>query len=376
MEYLFSKRFNSWIREEKPLRYSLCFDGVSIREGSLLGSGFEPYERNGVTLPEEIDGMPVTELAGSFRQEEIGYIEAYGIKRIDLTLTAEMDFYGQYIFSFPVTCGGMRETLESAVFRFRSDHPAHVRPIEDHVVRAAVREISFDGTVIDDADWESGSFAEGLFRGCPRLAAVNGLFKGDSLGGSTFEGCKSLVSPPTMKVKQFLSHEFRNCASLETLHLSEGLRYIGYECFKDCASLNDLYVPDTVEEIAAGAFDGCVQLQSIHLPKTLRAIPDRMFASCERLRKVFLSDEIASIGREAFAGCAALARPWIPEKTGSIGERAFAGCVSMREIYLPETLSSIGKDAFADCGGLVIHGKPGTAAQRYASENGLAFIAE
>ena len=59
-----------------PLRYSFCKDGYVIYGGTLPGSGFQPYYCDGITLPEEIDGIPVTELRGTYKNEKIGYIES------------------------------------------------------------------------------------------------------------------------------------------------------------------------------------------------------------------------------------------------------------------------------------------------------------
>ena len=368
MEYLFSKRFNTWIQESEPLVYVPCHDGIAIHSGSLLGSGFEPYHLNGITLPEEIEGTPVTELAGSFRQSKIGYIEAAKLKRIHVSIAVDDDLG---LCRFPLLCGG--EAPESISICFIGEE-LRVLPIEDSAVRRTITEIVFTGTVLDNPDWDYGSFSSGIFQYCPQLRVIRGRFSGYSMTGSTFEGCTSLTAAPDLNVKQMGDREFLGCTSLNRIHLHNGLTSIGSECFKNCQSLADIYIPDTVKHFGSGIFDGCSRLRSIHLPKYMQEIPSRMFAGCGLLQKVFLSDDIKSIGNEAFSGCASLGRIWFPDHLDSIGEGAFFGCASMREVYLPENLATIGEDAFSNCGPLIIRGKAGTLAEKYAKENGVKFI--
>ena len=377
MKYLFSKKFDTWIDESVQITYRPCHDGIAVTGGSLLGSGFEPYYLNGITVPEEINGIPVTELTGTFREKDVGYIEATKLKRINIAINTNavrFDF-DEPTHSFPVLCGGLQETLESAEFTFNAEK-AYIRPIGDGALRRALREVTFAGTVIDDPDWDFGSFQPGLFRNCSRLKSVNGVFEGHTLSSGTFEGCASLVWAPDLKVKQMGSREFLGCASLSRIHLFDGLKGIGSECFKDCEALEDIFVPESTEYFGEGVFDGCIRLKTIHLPKRMNRIPDRIFSGCRSLQKVFLSDGIQTIGQEAFADCAALSRPWLPNGLTAIGERAFAGCVSMGTVFIPETVSSIGRDAFADCGALMIRGKAGGAAEQYAKENGVVFASD
>ena len=89
MKYLFSRQYKTWIDEAKSVQFTRCKDGFAIVAGSLLGSGFEPYHLNGLTLPEEIHGTRVTELRGRYHQEEVGYIEATKLKRINIEVIVD-----------------------------------------------------------------------------------------------------------------------------------------------------------------------------------------------------------------------------------------------------------------------------------------------
>ncbi|MBO4839338.1 MAG: leucine-rich repeat domain-containing protein [Lachnospiraceae bacterium] len=259
MKYLFNKQFNSWIDEEKTIRYSRCRDGIAINAGTLLGSGFEPSYLSGLTLPEEVNGIPVTELNGVFRQGEIGYIESAKLKRIDINVIVEMNSYGDKRCSFPVLCGGLQNTLQSIRIAFSADK-AHIDPIEDPAVRSTVEYVGFDGIKTDDPDWDFGSFQSGLFEGCINLKDIHGRFEGYCLTGRTFKDCISLVSLPEIRVKNMGEREFLNCTSLGQIRLHDGLKTIGYECFKNCRSLRDVYLPDTLDSVGADAFSNCGHL--------------------------------------------------------------------------------------------------------------------
>ena len=268
MKYLFNKQFNSWIDEKETITYGSCHDGIVIRSGTLLGSGFEPYELSGLTLPEEIDGVPVTELKGTFRQDEAGYIEAAKLKRIDIRVIVNRDFYGDTVCRFPVLCGGLQNTIQSIRITFAADK-ARIDPVADMYVRSAIEYVGFTGKVTDNPDWDCGSFSSGLFDGCAKLKAVDGSFEGYCLTGRTFMDCVSLVNPPDIRVRYMGEREFLNCTSPAEIHLHDGLKAIRSECFKNCVALRDIYIPDTVAELGTGVFDGCVSLETVHFPKRI-----------------------------------------------------------------------------------------------------------
>lgn len=80
------------------------------------------------------------------------------------------------------------------------------------------------------------------------------------------------------------------------------------------------------------------------------------------------------IEAEAFMGTAVI-DVVVADGVASIGERAFANCCDLALIVLPESVTDIASDAFAGCSGVTIICSEGSAAERYAKEQEIAYVA-
>lgn len=114
-----------------------------------------------------------------------------------------------------------------------------------------------------------------------------------------------------------------------------------------------LEVPETMDGVtitaaAPGLFAGNRVLAFVHLPQELTAIPERMFMGCDNLPAIV-----------------------IPPQVKMIGSRAFADCAELKDVYLPASVEEIAPDAFEGCGNVLLHVRPGSAAERFAREQGL-----
>ncbi len=207
------------------------------------------------------------------------------------------------------------------------------------------------------------------------------------------------------------------------IYLPYGVRRIGDEAFRGCAALSELMLPDEPASIGRSAFlgtpwweampDGCVylgrilyrfkgsmasgtcievregtvyvaqgafrdleELASITLPPGLETIGPMAFYNNAGLKTIVFPGTLKEIGEYAFHGCAALEEVILPDGFMALGDRAFYGCRRLRSIRAPESLVSIGRDVFRRCDGLVLRAPAGSAAERYAGENGIPFLAE
>lgn len=84
-----------------------------------------------------------------------------------------------------------------------------------------------------------------------------------------------------------------------------------------------------------------------------------------------LPDSLSCLGDEAFRGDGSIGRADIPEGVTVLGRHVFEDCASLRLLRLPAALSEIGENSFS---GAVVLCPAGSAADRYARENGLAYI--
>lgn len=110
------------------------------------------------------------------------------------------------------------------------------------------------------------------------------------------------------------------------------------------------------------------------LPNGITELGYEIFRDCIKLSKIYLPNALMKIGACAFENCCNLQSPWIPNGLTEIGERAFVGCKSIREIWIPESVIAIGEGAFDQCTGLIIKGKRGSLAEKYAKYNGFSFV--
>ncbi len=147
-----------------------------------------------------------------------------------------------------------------------------------------------------------------------------------------------------------------------------------------------LTVPDTVVEIGENAFKGAVELQSITLGNSLSKIDALAFQNCTALQTIELPAGLTELGELSFSGCASLQSLTVNEKNevyqsigncilrrdtpdtvlfgcvGSvipegirvIGDSAFSG-YSGETIYLPEGIQVIGNSAFSGYSGETIY---------------------
>lgn len=114
-----------------------------------------------------------------------------------------------------------------------------------------------------------------------------------------------------------------------------------------------LDIPDGLGDVAItsaapGLFSGNRVLAFVHLPQGLTAIAERMFMGCDNLPAIV-----------------------IPPQVRAIGSCAFADCAELKDVYLPASVEEIAPDAFGGCGNVLLHVRPGSAAERYAREQGL-----
>ena len=145
---------------------------------------------------------------------------------------------------------------------------------------------------------------------------------------------------------------FWNCTSLEEINLPDGVT-IGADAFLDCTSLKEIYIPANSHGThRGGAFTGCTGLERAVFAPGNQVIVSTFFDGCTSLKEVVIPNTVRRIERFAFRACTSLKELTLPPSV----EAVYAA--SLEEVPIDE---------------LVIHGVPGTTAERVAEEMECTF---
>lgn len=126
---------------------------------------------------------------------------------------------------------------------------------------------------------------------------------------------------------------------IEEVYIPDRVKRIGCRAFFE-AAVGKVVIPDSVTKIEADAFLDCA-LEEIEIPDSVTTIETWAFSGCENLRAVMIPDSVASIG------------PW------AIGYRELS--------FLPYW------DPVPFGHPVVIYGKKGSEAERYAKDNSWRY---
>ena len=260
--------------ERSPLQYKACRDGVRICGGTLLGSGFIDFT-SGVTLPCEIHGFPVTEFSGRYYFKDLQHIEAYCIKRVNLTIYGNHDL----VCAPPLLYGGITDSIESTSLTYEAP-VIHYNSFKE---RKDIVSIKFSGRVTGFSDWDGDYFEPDAFKDCTNLREVSGTFYGNYLADSTFENCVSLIATPFLQVRSIGRKAFYNCSSLTSVCFGDNLEIIYDYAFFNCSSLTSVELPVSIKKIGANAFRGCQALTEVTIPFGIDEIGTDAFAEIPHL---------------------------------------------------------------------------------------------
>ena len=156
--------------------------------------------------------------------------------------------------------------------------------------------------------------------------------------------------------------------------IPQGITKIGESALERCTHLRRVEIPNSVTEIGDFAFADCNSLASIYLPDSLYIIGNQAFYNCMSLTNVIMSESITKIGDMAFSWCDHLAYIEIPETVTEIGTRTFEDCHDLTSITLPESIAYIGNNVCDSCPNLIITVSRGSYAEEYCEENELAYV--
>ena len=182
----------------------------------------------------------------------------------------------------------------------------------------------------------------------------------------------SFVVPES--VTSISDYAFDGMASLESITINvKGLKEIGTFAFRDCTSLKSIEIPEGVTKINRGAFLGCTNLSSVKLPSTVTLLGTirssktsvdygSVFMDCKSLKTIDLPDAISYIGPETFSGSGLVSvklpksLKFLTNKNSLLSKARvnliskvsgqFKDCVDLETVILPSGLQAIGMNVF------------------------------
>ncbi|MBQ7761429.1 MAG: leucine-rich repeat domain-containing protein [Clostridia bacterium] len=122
---------------------------------------------------------------------------------------------------------------------------------------------------------------------------------------------------------------FANCANLKSITMPNSITSIGAYAFSRCTGISRIVVPRGVTTIGKLAFDHFIGLESVKIPSSVTCIDHFAFANCPSLKSVNIPRSITNIGHFAFIHCLSLKNVTIPKSVTSIGKETFKGCTSL-----------------------------------------------
>ena len=368
---------------------------VENGEARLTGLTVAGQAAEMLSIPETVDGIPVTRIAGSAVRgaachgitipNSVRYIGSNAFYScpnliyLEIPPSVTNDIPNAIVYDCP-KLGEVAFCLtnETSAVKIGNKCLSEVPALTNVVVRgngamtlgdsafynlASIQAATLQGVaeIEDGSAWNTGAF-----NGCANLEQVTLI---DSplrnIGNRAFQNCAALASfaiPST--VTNIGSYAFSGCAALKSATLPAGVRSMGLNSFANCTSLGEATLPDSLlgetgnYSYYDGYFAGCTSMTNLvigsgipvvkkfHLPfDSTNAFTVTVNGSgatvidCAAFKNT-------KVGRVVLNGVASI------EGTSSSGDGAFLDCTSLTEVVFGDGLAEIGGQAFRRCSAL------------------------
>ncbi len=214
------------------------------------------------------------------------------------------------------------------------------------------------------------------FQNCANLASVTIPDSVTSIGGSAFNKTKLYADQKdsVVYVDGWVCGYNGKMPENTSLVFKDGTRGIADSAFL-ASNLESVTIPDSVTNTGVAVFNKCKSLKSVTIGNGLQSINKETFLDCTSLTDVTIGNSVTSIGDSAFYNCSSLASITIPDSVTEIGDKAFSICSSLESVTIPKSVTSIKSSAFNNHSeALTIYGCTGSAAETFATEQGIAFV--
>ncbi len=201
----------------------------------------------------------------------------------------------------------------------------------------------------------------------------------------TFEGCISIKSVTLPKsISSISAYAFKNCKNLKKVTGKDATIYIGSEAFMNCKSLAEISVKG-IDGSGSNAFKNCTALKRVEISNidawcrgafaSQQGHPlyhtKTLYVNGEVLTEVKFPDDVKEIRNNVFYNCTTLKTVILPEKIAKIGDNAFQNCTALTEVAIQNIRPTICDNAFSGCKSLQSVRYRGTEDDRMKMEIGI-----
>ena len=208
-----------------------------------------------VLIPDTIDGLPVTALGHRAFYEKT------------VTTVVVPDSVTEIEWNPFKNCKALR-TVELS-----PNHPlltVEDGMLIDHVHQRVLRCLTTGAVCIVPEGIKE--IADGAFGRIPELTEITLPGSLEKIGEAAFIYCGMREITIPKGVAELERAAFLHCDQLETVHLQEGLRVIGWDAFWECSKLTDIQLPKTLEQIGLRAFEHCTSLKQLTIPASITTL--------------------------------------------------------------------------------------------------------
>lgn len=270
-----------------------------------------------ITLPESIEGFPVTEIRGfSGIRKDAAKGDSYDIPYSDAKVFIEP------------TSRILSITIPKTVTKICNGAFSHLERLKELVV-----------------DSEN-----------PNYHAKTGCII-ETASATVISGCRAAHIPDTAKI---IGQDAFSGTQLESVTIPEGIIEIMPYAFQDADEMHTVKLPSTLTHIHEYAFQGCEKLTRITIPTGVTEIDHGAFSDCPMLTSIhvdesnpiFYVENRCILTRANKCVVAAGYNAKLPEGMTAVERHGFDGCLNeyIEDLILPETLTYIGEYAFAGNG--------------------------
>lgn len=179
--------------------------------------------------------------------------------------------------------------------------------------------------------------------------------------------------------ERIIADAFKNYAKRSaTLDFNYSIAHGKAAISNGSGAVHELIIPASLEgcpvrRIGGSAFKNSEKLESVTVEAELNEIGYLAFYNCAKLRRIEFKRPVETISRSAFNRCTALESVTLPDGCKKICTYAFRTCKALSRVTIPDSVELIEPDAFLESPKVVIRCGKGSAAERYATENGIKY---